>query len=324
MTSSSRTINRSGALVAKAFAVVLLAVMVLAAVGCATSTDVDRPAESGERHQELAPNSTELPSPTVGHLNSDKAYGAPEGPAPLENISQEASSNPTTEVSTQQQASPTPDASTQAVPVEVQHLAQLSAGEESMPRLDQAGTSLAEDSAQPTPETLAAGPGVASSPGRVPMDESGSGELPTGVMTDELGPSQQLEGNTADVQVLNLPAKKRQKYPNLSPNLYQLVVDLEDERTNAESAPAGASPDGPNGQDGHEPVAVTIYLSGHVDEVVAFLEDNGGDPRNVGEDYIEAYLPVVLLGPVSERPGVTRVTEIIPPRYGSVPPVSIP
>ena len=63
-------------------------------------------------------------------------------------------------------------------------------------------------------------------------------------------------------------------------------------------------------------VAVTIYLSGSVDEVVAFLEENGGDPRNVGEDYIEAYVPVSLLGPVSARPGVIRVREIVPPEQG--------
>ena len=56
-----------------------------------------------------------------------------------------------------------------------------------------------------------------------------------------------------------------------------------------------------------EAVAVTIYLSGNVDEVVRFLEDNGGSPRNVGEDYIEAYVPLTLLGPVSEQPGVIRV-----------------
>ena len=63
-------------------------------------------------------------------------------------------------------------------------------------------------------------------------------------------------------------------------------------------------------------VAVTIYLSGGVDEVVAFLEENGGDPRNVGEDYVEAYVPVTLLGPVSEQPGVLRVREIVPPERG--------
>ena len=65
-------------------------------------------------------------------------------------------------------------------------------------------------------------------------------------------------------------------------------------------------------------MAVTIYLTGSVDEVVSFLEDNGGDPRNVGEDYIEAYVPVSLLGEVSEQLGVIRVREIILPQdtYG--------
>ena len=73
-----------------------------------------------------------------------------------------------------------------------------------------------------------------------------------------------------------------------------------------------ASKDAPVSQE--EAVAVTIYLSGNVDEVVRFLEDNGGSPRNVGEDYIEAYVPLTLLGPVSEQPGVIRVREIIPPQ----------
>ena len=59
-------------------------------------------------------------------------------------------------------------------------------------------------------------------------------------------------------------------------------------------------------------MAVTIYLSGNVDGVVSFLEDNGGSPRNVGEDYIEAYVPVPLLGQVSEQFGVLRVREIVP------------
>ena len=69
-----------------------------------------------------------------------------------------------------------------------------------------------------------------------------------------------------------------------------------------------------------ESVAVTIYLTGNVDAVVSFLEDNDGDPRNVGEDYIEAYVPVPLLGQVSEQPGVIRVREIVPPQpdYGPV------
>ena len=58
---------------------------------------------------------------------------------------------------------------------------------------------------------------------------------------------------------------------------------------------------------------MTIYLSGHVDAVVSFLEANGGSPRNVGTDYIEAYVPVSLLGQTSQQPGVVRIREIIPP-----------
>ena len=65
-----------------------------------------------------------------------------------------------------------------------------------------------------------------------------------------------------------------------------------------------------------ESVAVTVYLSGSVDAVVAFLEGNSGDPRNASEDYVEAYVPVTLLGPLSERPGVLRVREIVPPEPG--------
>ena len=61
-----------------------------------------------------------------------------------------------------------------------------------------------------------------------------------------------------------------------------------------------------------ESVAVTIYLSGNVDGVVRFLQDNGVSPRNVGEDYIEAFIPILLLPQTSEQPGVLRVEVVIP------------
>ena len=99
--------------------------------------------------------------------------------------------------------------------------------------------------------------------------------------------------------------KTELKYPNLGSHLDQLVAGVEE--TTAEAA-AGESPIRKGAS-----VAVTVYLSGSVDDAVAFLEENGGDPRNMGEDYIEAYVPVSLLGPVSERPGVIRVREIVPP-----------
>ena len=105
-----------------------------------------------------------------------------------------------------------------------------------------------------------------------------------------------------------IPEKADLKYPNLGSHLDQLVTGVEEGEMSAGEA-VGDAP-----VHRAESVAVTIYLSGNMDEVVGFLEDNGGDPRNVGEDYIEAYVPVSLLGPVSEQPGVIRVREIMPPQ----------
>ena len=104
------------------------------------------------------------------------------------------------------------------------------------------------------------------------------------------------------------------KYPNLGSHLDQLVAQVEDEEMSEGEAAGQAA------IHKEELVAVTIHLSGSVDDVVSFLEDNGGDPRNVGEDYIEAYVPVALLGSLSEQPGVIRVREIVPPEpdYGPI------
>ena len=96
--------------------------------------------------------------------------------------------------------------------------------------------------------------------------------------------------------------KTEQLYPNLGSGLNQLITSVEAaQEKNADDTPVQT-----------EAVAVTIYLSGETDELVAFLEDNGVSPRNVGEGYVEAYVPVTLLGPVSELPGVIRVREIAP------------
>ena len=121
---------------------------------------------------------------------------------------------------------------------------------------------------------------------------------------------QQSDGNSEDNQAPPIPDKVELKYPNLGSRLDQLVVSVESGETTAEQAASGAA------MHSGASVAVTFYLSGGVDGVVAFLEENGGDPRNVGEDYIEAYVPVTLLGPASEQPGVLRVREIVPPERG--------
>ena len=114
-------------------------------------------------------------------------------------------------------------------------------------------------------------------------------------------------GDGGDDQ-LSIPAKIEPKYPNLGSTLDRMVARVEQEGATSEEAAGEAL------VHQAESVAVTIYLSGNVDEVVSLLEEHGGDPRNVGEDYIEVYVPVPLLGPVSERPGVTRVREIVPPQ----------
>ena len=61
-------------------------------------------------------------------------------------------------------------------------------------------------------------------------------------------------------------------------------------------------------------VAVTIDLTGNVDDVVDFLEANGASNISSGDGYIEAYVPVLKLAETSARPGVIRVRVIQPPQ----------
>ena len=61
-------------------------------------------------------------------------------------------------------------------------------------------------------------------------------------------------------------------------------------------------------------VAVTIRVqSANVNGVVTFLQSNGVTPRNQGEDYVEAFVPIRLLGTVSQQTGVLRMRMIQPP-----------
>ena len=99
------------------------------------------------------------------------------------------------------------------------------------------------------------------------------------------------------------------KYPNMDSYLNQIVTQVESGQTSvqvaAESAPLHSD----------ESVAVTLHITeGYADAIVAFLEDNGASPRNIGADYIEAYLPVSLLPEASEQEGVINISTIIPPQ----------
>ena len=110
------------------------------------------------------------------------------------------------------------------------------------------------------------------------------------------------------------PARNQLTYPNLSAHLNHLAEGYGAGRMSQQQAEGEASVHSGGS------VAVTICLEGHVSDVAAFLDENGGDVRNLGSDYIEAYVPVGLLGPLSGQPGVALVSEIIPPQpaYGNV------
>ena len=98
-------------------------------------------------------------------------------------------------------------------------------------------------------------------------------------------------------------------YGNMDSMLNGLVQQVERGISSARSAASTA----PLSDD--ESVAVSLFIKeDHVEDVREYLDDNGASVRNVGEDYIEAYVPVSLLGSVSEQEGVTSVSAIIPPR----------
>ena len=90
--------------------------------------------------------------------------------------------------------------------------------------------------------------------------------------------------------------------------LSQLVERVEQGISTANDAAADAPI-----SDG-ESIAVTFYTQADASSLADFLSANGGDPRNVGEGYVEAYVPVSLLVSASEQPGVTRVDAIVPPQ----------
>ncbi len=157
----------------------------------------------------------------------------------------------------------------------------------------------------------AAGLTAASEKPDIPPDQVKPAGKPTGKLTQDTPvlPAPASSVSSGGEQ-FTPPTRTGLKYPNLGSSLDQMTARVEAGEASSEDA----ARDAPLHR--AESVAVTIHLSGNVDGVVSFLEENGGSPRNVGDDYIEAYVPVTLLGPVSEQPGVLRVRAIIPPQPG--------
>ena len=104
------------------------------------------------------------------------------------------------------------------------------------------------------------------------------------------------------------PTERTPPLGNLDSMLSQLAARVQDghatARAAASQAPIHAA----------DSVAVTFYLDGDDAPLLAFLRANGGDPRNVGDDYVEAYAPLDLLVQASEQPNVIRVQAIISPQ----------
>ena len=98
------------------------------------------------------------------------------------------------------------------------------------------------------------------------------------------------------------------KYPNMDSNLNHIIQQVETGQFTTQAAAASA----PIHQE--QSVAVTLYIiEGYADAIAAYLSDNGGDPRNIGIDYIEAYIPVSLLADASQQGGVVSIRSIVPP-----------
>ena len=119
------------------------------------------------------------------------------------------------------------------------------------------------------------------------------------------GPATSTPATGPTIQI-TIPEKIELKHPKLGSMLDDLIARVEAGEISAEDAAQEAPV-----QDG-DSVAVTIDLSGNVAGVLGFLEGNGGSRVSVGEDYIEAFVPVLLLGKTVEQPGVLRVRVIVP------------
>ena len=115
------------------------------------------------------------------------------------------------------------------------------------------------------------------------------GDVATPTPTTEPGP-------VFDIQILPTEGKiSPPKYPNLDSDLNHIIEQARTGQLTARAAAANA----PIHRE--ESVAVTLYITeGYAQDVWDYLEQSGASPRNIGADYIEAYIPVSLLAEASE------------------------
>jgi len=100
------------------------------------------------------------------------------------------------------------------------------------------------------------------------------------------------------------PLPDKPKHPRLDSTLNKLVAQIGSRSTAdiASSAPVSIG----------DRVGVTVRLSHNSSSTAEFLKSVGATVANIGADYIEAYIPVTILAPLSERDGVLRIQAITP------------
>ncbi len=135
-----------------------------------------------------------------------------------------------------------------------------------------------------------------------PMALAQAGDTPTPEATTESGddfgdqPLPPFEGKLNPSQ-----------YSNMDSNLNRIVEQAQSGQFTAQAAAANA----PIHRE--ESVAVTLYVTeSYAQDVWDWLKESGASPRNIGIDYIEAYVPVSLLPATSELEGVISVRTIVP------------
>ncbi len=123
-------------------------------------------------------------------------------------------------------------------------------------------------------------------------------------------PTATPEGSGTDVDVTPPEGKSNTPtYGNMDSMLNDLVEQVESGFATAHSAASSA----PISDD--ESVAVALFLEEDaVGNVEQYLEDIGVSPANVYGDYLEAYVPLTLLGSLSNEQGVTAISAITPPQ----------
>ena len=129
---------------------------------------------------------------------------------------------------------------------------------------------------------------------------------------------------TQGLAVPELPGQDDLTYPNLGSALSSVADGTFGSQYGADFASGGG--DAPTGGVAASPfvpgdtsnltstmVALSIIVDGDVQRVVNVINGNGGDVRNVLDNYIEAYVPTTALATLARTPGVSWARELDQP-----------